>query len=115
MSIGSGMAIVSTSDLFQQLKANLGLLFFYKAFKFNLQKYYLKLEIMLFKKFINSSILLAERRIRFSLKHSQLKQCLLALLGRCEMALPCFKRMLLVSPLLPDEYLLRADYPGKIF
>lgn len=55
---------------------------------------------------------LAERRIRFSLKHSQLKGCLLALLSRCEMALPCFKRMLLVSPLLPDEYLLRADYPG---
>ncbi|KAI6219497.1 Protein kinase domain containing protein [Aphelenchoides fujianensis] len=55
---------------------------------------------------------LAQRRMKFSLKHSQLRQCLPALLGKCETALPCFARTLLIPPLLPDEYLLRADYPG---
>jgi hypothetical protein len=86
------MAIVSNNDLFQQLKSNLGK---YDFVTFNYRNF------------------AAERRIRFSLKQSQLKTCLMSLLSKCEMALPCFQRMLLVSPLLPDEYLLRADYPGK--
>ncbi|KAI6202441.1 Protein kinase domain containing protein [Aphelenchoides besseyi] len=65
----SGTTLISTTDLFVQLKANL-----------------------------------AQRRIKFSLKHSQLP--------KFEIALPSFTRTLLISPLLPDEYLLRADYPG---
>ncbi|KAI6181608.1 Non-specific serine/threonine protein kinase [Aphelenchoides besseyi] len=73
----SGTTLISTTDLFVQLKANL-----------------------------------AQRRIKFSLKHSQLRECLLSLLAKFEIALPSFTRTLLISPLLPDEYLLRADYPG---
>ncbi|CAD5212334.1 unnamed protein product [Bursaphelenchus xylophilus] len=73
----AGNAILSTSELFHQLKANL-----------------------------------AERRIKFSMKSGLLRHCLLPLLAKFELALPYSPRQLLVSPLLPDEYLLRADYPG---
>ncbi|CAD5207709.1 unnamed protein product [Bursaphelenchus okinawaensis] len=69
--------ILSTSELFHQLKANL-----------------------------------AERKIKFSMKNGHLRQCLLPLLARFELALLYSPRQLLISPLLPDEYLLRADYPG---
>lgn len=38
--------------------------------------------------------------------------CLLSLLSKFELALPCLNKMCLLPSLLPDEYLLRADYPG---
>lgn len=38
--------------------------------------------------------------------------CLSSLLGKFELALPCLNKMYLLPSLLPDEYLLRADYPG---
>uniref|UniRef100_A0A0K0CWW6 Roc domain-containing protein n=1 Tax=Angiostrongylus cantonensis TaxID=6313 RepID=A0A0K0CWW6_ANGCA len=40
-----------------------------------------------------------------------LRGALLDLLQKCELALPCVGRRLLVPALLPDEYQLRADYP----
>lgn len=55
---------------------------------------------------------LLDRRIKFSFKKGLLRNCLLPLLSKYEAALPCLTRQLLIAPLLPDEYLLRADYPG---
>uniref|UniRef100_A0A915CTS6 Protein kinase domain-containing protein n=1 Tax=Ditylenchus dipsaci TaxID=166011 RepID=A0A915CTS6_9BILA len=40
------------------------------------------------------------------------RACLLNLLAKFELALPCLNKMVLLASLLPDEYLLRADYPG---
>lgn len=38
--------------------------------------------------------------------------CLLNLFQKFELALPCLNKMCLLPSLLPDEYLMRADYPG---
>ena len=57
------------------------------------------------KQFINHSTTENSRR-------SLLKQCIFRLLYRFEAALPCQNKLLIVSSALPDEYLLRADYPG---
>uniref|UniRef100_A0A915E4Q5 Uncharacterized protein n=1 Tax=Ditylenchus dipsaci TaxID=166011 RepID=A0A915E4Q5_9BILA len=40
------------------------------------------------------------------------RACLLNLLAKFELALRCLNKMVLLASLLPDEYLLRADYPG---
>ena len=40
------------------------------------------------------------------------RECLLNLLRKHELALPYSNRMLLLPSALPDEYSLRADYPG---
>uniref|UniRef100_A0A7E4VDA0 Non-specific serine/threonine protein kinase n=1 Tax=Panagrellus redivivus TaxID=6233 RepID=A0A7E4VDA0_PANRE len=47
-----------------------------------------------------------------SSRNSLLKACMFRLLSRFEAALPCQNKLLLVPSALPDEYLLRADYPG---
>uniref|UniRef100_A0A914YRE1 Protein kinase domain-containing protein n=1 Tax=Panagrolaimus superbus TaxID=310955 RepID=A0A914YRE1_9BILA len=57
------------------------------------------------KQFINHSTTDSSRR-------SLLKQCIFRLLYRLEAALPCQNKLLIISSALPDEYLLRADYPG---
>uniref|UniRef100_A0AC35F4B2 Non-specific serine/threonine protein kinase n=1 Tax=Panagrolaimus sp. PS1159 TaxID=55785 RepID=A0AC35F4B2_9BILA len=57
------------------------------------------------KQFINHSTNDSSRR-------SLLKQCIFRLLYRFEAALPCQNKLLIISSALPDEYLLRADYPG---
>ena len=41
------------------------------------------------------------------------RQCGMSLLQKFELALPCQNgKQVLLASLLPDEYLLRADYPG---
>ncbi|KAH7717085.1 LRK-1 protein [Aphelenchoides avenae] len=41
-----------------------------------------------------------------------MRACMLNLLSKFEVALPCLNRMVVLHSLLPDEYILRADYPG---
>lgn len=45
-------------------------------------------------------------------KKSILKNCIFKILSKFEAALPCQNKLYLISSSLPDEYLLRADYPG---
>ncbi|WKX90323.1 hypothetical protein Q1695_009287 [Nippostrongylus brasiliensis] len=50
------------------------------------------------------------RQFRCTDHSSPLRGALLDLLQKCELALPCLARILVVPALLPDEYRLRADY-----
>lgn len=50
----------------------------------------------------------AAEKVKFRL----FRACLLNLLSKFELALPCLNKMVVLPSLLPDEYLLRADYPG---
>lgn len=47
-----------------------------------------------------------------AIKFRFFQTCFLNLLSKFELSLPCMNKMLLLPSLLPDEYLLRADYPG---